>query len=377
MNDYNFGNFLCMLREQKGFTQSEIAQMLSVTPAAVSKWENGESKPRIETLFQLAEILDVAAEELMAGKFLRTEAPNDEQVEAIRRRYEYLTRIDRLLTSKVRFKRIAAFFIDLFVSLMLFSAVVSIFAVVFEGSKMVFDSPKELLENLSSLALIGWLICFVFRDLIFRGRSIGKRIFGLMVIDRNNGEKAKKRQLIIRNVFFFLYSIDGIVMLVRGISIGDSVAQTLVVSKKQWEELEVTGKCDTISEINAYRNPKAETKKAIGIIAVICLGFVLFSGFIFGTVMLSLNRAKETEQYAVAYNYIIESGVLEKNGLNEENLKLNSYSTQTSLNSGKSYAELGFWVDGVKILVVCHNEGEEWYVCENCTFAGEKVCPQF
>ena len=47
MNDYRFGNFVCMLREKKGFTQAEIAQKLGVTPAAVSKWENGSSKPRV------------------------------------------------------------------------------------------------------------------------------------------------------------------------------------------------------------------------------------------------------------------------------------------------------------------------------------------
>ena len=68
MNDYKFGNFLCGLREAKGMTQLEIANMLGVTTAAVSKWENGESKPRTETLFKLAEILDISAEELMAGK---------------------------------------------------------------------------------------------------------------------------------------------------------------------------------------------------------------------------------------------------------------------------------------------------------------------
>lgn len=57
MNDYKFGNFLCRLREKNGMTQAQLAQMLDVTAAAVSKWENGESKPRIETLFALAQIL--------------------------------------------------------------------------------------------------------------------------------------------------------------------------------------------------------------------------------------------------------------------------------------------------------------------------------
>ena len=57
MNDYQFGNFVYRLREQKKMTQAELARMLGVTPAAVSKWENGSSKPRTEVLFRLAAVL--------------------------------------------------------------------------------------------------------------------------------------------------------------------------------------------------------------------------------------------------------------------------------------------------------------------------------
>ena len=70
MNDYNFGNFVCMLREKKGLTQADVAGMLGVTAAAVSKWENGSSKPRVEVLFKLAEILEVRPEELIAGHYI-------------------------------------------------------------------------------------------------------------------------------------------------------------------------------------------------------------------------------------------------------------------------------------------------------------------
>ena len=73
MNDYNFGNFVCTLREKKGLTQADVASALGVTPAAVSKWENGSSKPRVEVLFRLAELLGVKPEELMAGKYLEEE----------------------------------------------------------------------------------------------------------------------------------------------------------------------------------------------------------------------------------------------------------------------------------------------------------------
>ena len=83
MNDYTFGNFICMLRERKGLTQQDIADQLGITPAAVSKWENGSAKPRVQVLFQLADILGVRAEELMAGKFLNTEAIDARAVKEI------------------------------------------------------------------------------------------------------------------------------------------------------------------------------------------------------------------------------------------------------------------------------------------------------
>ena len=71
MNDYKFGNFICALREKKGMTQLELANILDVTPAAVSKWENGESKPKLETLFAVAEIFGVTVEELVAGEYAK------------------------------------------------------------------------------------------------------------------------------------------------------------------------------------------------------------------------------------------------------------------------------------------------------------------
>lgn len=68
MNDYKFGNFIYTLRVEKGLTQSEVAKRLGVSAAAVSKWENGSTKPRYELLLKLAEILEVSSEELVSGE---------------------------------------------------------------------------------------------------------------------------------------------------------------------------------------------------------------------------------------------------------------------------------------------------------------------
>ncbi len=69
MDRYKFGNNICRLREQKGFTQEQFAKELDVTDKAVSKWENGQSIPRMETLETIAELLETTVDALiLAGK---------------------------------------------------------------------------------------------------------------------------------------------------------------------------------------------------------------------------------------------------------------------------------------------------------------------
>ena len=66
MQENDFGNKISSIRKEKGYTQAYIAEKLGVTPAAVSKWEKGTSKPRVEVLFKLAELLNVNAKDLLS-----------------------------------------------------------------------------------------------------------------------------------------------------------------------------------------------------------------------------------------------------------------------------------------------------------------------
>ena len=43
-------------REEVGLSQTEVANKLKCTPAAVSQYESGRRKPSFETLVKLAEI---------------------------------------------------------------------------------------------------------------------------------------------------------------------------------------------------------------------------------------------------------------------------------------------------------------------------------
>lgn len=62
-----------MLRRQNGLKQDEIAEMLNVTPQAVSKWENDQTCPDISLLPQLANLLGVTVDELLTGKTTASE----------------------------------------------------------------------------------------------------------------------------------------------------------------------------------------------------------------------------------------------------------------------------------------------------------------
>jgi len=64
MNDCSFGNYMYSKRIQSGDSQNELGKKLGVTGKAVSKWETGAAKPRIDILRKLAALWNVSIEEL-------------------------------------------------------------------------------------------------------------------------------------------------------------------------------------------------------------------------------------------------------------------------------------------------------------------------
>lgn len=61
----NIGQNIKRLRRQKDMTQEQLAQLLCVSSAAISKWEVGNTYPDISMLFPLAQIFSVSIDELM------------------------------------------------------------------------------------------------------------------------------------------------------------------------------------------------------------------------------------------------------------------------------------------------------------------------
>ncbi len=67
MNKYVTGATIKELRERKRLTQADLAEKLTVSDKAISKWETGKGYPDITLLEPLAQALDVSITELISG----------------------------------------------------------------------------------------------------------------------------------------------------------------------------------------------------------------------------------------------------------------------------------------------------------------------
>lgn len=68
MDSEKFGEFIATIRKEKGWTQTELAEKLSVTDKAVSRWERGLGFPDINTVKPLADALEVSVLEIMQSE---------------------------------------------------------------------------------------------------------------------------------------------------------------------------------------------------------------------------------------------------------------------------------------------------------------------
>lgn len=64
----NFGKRLAQMRRAKGMTQNELAEKLSITPQAISKWEREEGLPDVTLFPEIASVLGVSVGELFGEK---------------------------------------------------------------------------------------------------------------------------------------------------------------------------------------------------------------------------------------------------------------------------------------------------------------------
>lgn len=68
-------------------TQNELAEKLSITDTAISKWANGKTLPDIYTVIKLSEILGVSTDVLLEANrkgYVQVEMEQEEAIELVR-----------------------------------------------------------------------------------------------------------------------------------------------------------------------------------------------------------------------------------------------------------------------------------------------------
>ena len=67
MDKEKTGKMIRQARIDKGYTQSELGDMIGVSNKAISRWENGETFPDIGVIEPLAQILELQIQDIVVG----------------------------------------------------------------------------------------------------------------------------------------------------------------------------------------------------------------------------------------------------------------------------------------------------------------------
>jgi len=68
MDQEKIGNLLKEIRKKNNLTQSQFANLLGVTPQAVSKWENGKNIPDIVILKEIKKLYNIDIDSILDGE---------------------------------------------------------------------------------------------------------------------------------------------------------------------------------------------------------------------------------------------------------------------------------------------------------------------
>ena len=77
MDQIKIGRFIAEKRREQGLTQAQLAEKLSITDRAVSKWENGRAMPDSSLMLDLCKHLKITVNDLLNGEVVSMENYNE------------------------------------------------------------------------------------------------------------------------------------------------------------------------------------------------------------------------------------------------------------------------------------------------------------
>lgn len=100
------GKRIMLLRRKRGMTQEYLAGALSISPQAISKWENDQSAPDVNLLVKLADVLETSTDYLLTGDKAPkvTWSPEDEDRQRVKTiRIEVMGQDGRITNVRIPF----------------------------------------------------------------------------------------------------------------------------------------------------------------------------------------------------------------------------------------------------------------------------------
>ena len=76
MDQIKIGRFIAERRKKANLTQMQLAEKLSITDKAISKWERGIAMPDTSIMLKLCDILGISVNELLSGEKIDMENNN-------------------------------------------------------------------------------------------------------------------------------------------------------------------------------------------------------------------------------------------------------------------------------------------------------------
>ena len=103
MDTLKIGRYIQHLRKAAGMTQKELAEKLSISFQAVSKWENGDALPDTGILLALCDVLDTTADRLLSGGSLAPVERRRMRLEDVVTGFQYMESIGKLFGENCTF----------------------------------------------------------------------------------------------------------------------------------------------------------------------------------------------------------------------------------------------------------------------------------
>ena len=162
MDNIKTGNLIKELRIEKELTQKELAEKLSVSTAAVSKWENGKGFPDISILEPLSAELGISIAELIKGEKM----PENFESESLAKDIIEISKKE-IIFEKARQIFITAAFLATILIVNIF-VIFDVFSGYLQNAEFSFPTPS--LIGLFMFLLGGNAIAFAVFNLLFGNR---------------------------------------------------------------------------------------------------------------------------------------------------------------------------------------------------------------